>query len=280
MTSSYQLIPGSVPLLISMPHNGQAIPGDIAATMTDKGRAVPDTDWYMDELYQFAQELGAYLLIPKYNRYVIDLNRAPDGENLYPGANSTELCPTTAFDLSPLYLEGMQPDSAENHRRIEQYWQPYHSALEQTLDEIKQRFSGAVLLEAHSILSHVPRFFDGQLPDFNFGTGNGASCSDELINRVNQLDFSPYSTVTNGRFKGGYITRAYGQPEQNIHAVQLELSQATYMRETELSYDQALAAQVQKKLKMLVECLIDYGHSLAVQPSAPQSEQERNDETV
>ncbi|MEW6983714.1 N-formylglutamate deformylase [Colwelliaceae bacterium 6471] len=258
MSNTYELIKGRVPLLISMPHNGEAIPEDIAVTMTEKAQGVPDTDWHKDKLYDFARELGAYILMPKYSRYVIDLNRDPDGVDLYPGANSTELCPTTAFDLSPLYKDDQQPSEHEIMRRITEYWQPYHQAIRTTLDDMHGQHGCAVLLEAHSILSHVPRFFDGQLPDFNFGTANGSSCATELITAIEQLDFSPYSMVTNGRFKGGFITRAYGQPEKNIHAVQLELSQRTYMNEPSDEYNEKLAAQVKPKLQSLVNCLINF----------------------
>ncbi|MEW6990576.1 N-formylglutamate deformylase [Colwelliaceae bacterium 6441] len=261
MSLSYQLIKGRVPLLISMPHNGQEIPADIAEKMSVKARSVPDTDWYKDKLYDFAVELGAYILIPKYNRYVIDLNRDPNGVDLYPGANSTELCPTTAFDLSPLYLNGYQPDDKENQRRISLYWQPYHQAIRQTLADIKQQFDRAVLLEAHSILSHVPRFFDGRLPDFNFGNADGQSCSEEMLTQVKALDYSPYTMVSNGRFKGGFITREYGKPSDNIHALQLELSQITYMNEQTHEYNEQLAAQVKPKLKALVECLIAFAQT-------------------
>jgi N-formylglutamate deformylase len=258
MSTSFQLIKGRVPLLISMPHNGQEIPADIANKMTDQALLVPDTDWYKDKLYDFAVEMGAYILIPKYNRYVIDLNRDPKGVDLYPGANSTELCPTTAFDLSPLYRDGYLPDEQEINRRIALYWQPYHHAIRSTLDEIQQQFGQAVLLEAHSILSHVPRFFEGQLPDFNFGNADGKSCSETLLQKVQSLNFSPYSMISNGRFKGGFITREYGQPANNIHALQLELSQITYMNEATLEYNETLAAQVKPKLKALVECLIEF----------------------
>ncbi|MFQ3267770.1 MAG: N-formylglutamate deformylase [Colwellia sp.] len=188
----------------------------------------------------------------------MDLNRNIDGINLYPGANSTELCPTTAFDLSPLYLTGQEPDEAEVQRRIDGYWQPYHQALKNTLAEMKARYGKVVLLDAHSILSKVPRFFEGQLPDFNFGSANGESCSAELINKVAQLDLSPYSTVVNGRFKGGYITRGYGRPADNIHAVQLELSQHTYMDEPSDQYNQEKAAKVKEKLQDFVQCLADF----------------------
>ena len=256
--ASFTLIKGRVPLLISMPHNGQNIPDDIAATMQPNALKVPDTDWYIDKLYDFAQALGAYIIIPKYSRYVIDLNRNKTNENLYPGANSTELCPTSAFDLTPIYLDGKEPSQSKIERRIEQYWQPYHSALNTTLNEIKQQFGQAVLLEAHSILSKVPRFFTGSLPDFNFGTAEGTSCHRQLINRVEQLDFSPYTTITNGRFKGGFITRQYGKPADNIHALQLELSQRTYMFEPTDQYHQQEADKVKVKLQMLVETLIKF----------------------
>lgn len=263
MTKSFSLHQGSTPLLISMPHNGQAIPDDIAMYMTADGLAVRDTDWHLDKLYDFAEALGASIIAPKYSRYVIDLNRDPKGVNLYPGANSTELCPTTAFDLSPLYHEGKNPSSAEVERRVKLYWQPYHQALANELAAIKQKFGGAVLLEAHSILSHVPRFFDGRLPDFNFGSADGKSCASLLVEQVEAIDFKPYSQVTNGRFKGGYITRAYGDPEQNIHALQLELSQITYIDEQSLRYDSSLAEQVKPKLESLVSTLIAFGAEIS-----------------
>jgi N-formylglutamate deformylase len=258
MNTSYDLVTGTIGMLISMPHNGQSIPDGIINTMTNKGHQVPDTDWYMDKLYDFAQDLGISVIKPKYSRYVIDLNRNIDGVNLYPGANSTELCPTTAFDLSLLYKTGQEPSKAEIQQRIELYWQPYHQALRDTLAEMKAQFGKVVLLDAHSILSKVPRFFEGQLPDFNFGSANGKSCSSELISNIEQLDLSPYSSVVNGRFKGGYITRGYGNPKENIHAVQLELSQHTYMDEPSDHYNEIKAAQVKEKLQLFVKCLADF----------------------
>lgn len=257
-STSYTLTKGRVGLLISMPHNGQQIPDDIAAVMTNAGKQVADTDWYMDTLYDFAALLGVYTITPKYSRYVVDLNRNTTNENLYPGANSTELCPTTAFDLSPLYLDENTPNEQEIERRIALYWQPYHLAIQQTIAEMKQQFDHVILFEAHSILSHVPRFFSGKLPDFNFGTVDNKSCAKALIEQVETLDFSPYTTVTNGRFKGGYITRAYAQPAENIHTLQLELSQQTYMDEPSDHYNEQKATQVKKKLKTLVECLIKF----------------------
>ena len=264
MSKSYTLIKGSVPLLISMPHNGEEIPADIAAVMTAKGHEIADTDWYMDRLYAFAKQLGAFILIPKYNRYVIDLNRDPEGVDLYPGANNTELCPTTAFDLSPLYQTGCVPTTEQIAERVKNYWQPYHQALATTMQAIKAEFGQAVLLEAHSIRSHVPRFFQGKLPDFNFGNADGKSCAPELMSALAGVDYAPYTMVCNGRFKGGYITRAFGKPSKGFHAIQLELSQYTYMDEQTMSYDENLAQQVQVKLTALVKTLIAFSSTVNI----------------
>lgn len=258
MNTIYSLSKGNIGMLISMPHNGQKIPKSIAYTMTDSAKKVADTDWYMNKLYDFAAAMGIYTLMPKYSRYVIDLNRNPSGEALYAGADNTELCPTTAFDLSPLYLKNQQPTPEEIASRVALYWQPYHQVLTKTLIQLKQQYGKIVLLDAHSILSQVPRFFEGKLPDFNFGTANGESCDEALLNRVKGLDLSPYTSISNGRFKGGFITRAYGNPANNIHAIQLELSQHTYMNEPSDDYNEQKAEQVKEKLKKFVKCLADF----------------------
>lgn len=258
MNASYSLSKGNIGMLISMPHNGQQIPKDIAATMTASAKKVADTDWYMDKLYDFAAAMGIYTITPKYSRYVIDLNRNPSGEALYVGADNTELCPTTAFDLSPLYLNNQQPTPQEIANRVEHYWRPYHQSITDTLAQLKQQYGKVVLLDAHSILSQVPRFFTGKLSDFNFGTADGQSCDVSLQKSVQQLDFSPYTTVFNGRFKGGYITRTYGDPKNNVHAIQLELSQYTYMDEPSDHYNEQKAEQVKKQLKSFVQCLVNF----------------------
>lgn len=258
MNSTYSLSTGNIGMLISMPHNGQQIPKSIVDSMTANAQNVADTDWYMDKLYDFAAAMGIYTLTPKYSRYVIDLNRDSSGEALYVGADNTELCPTTAFDSSPLYLNNQQPDQKEINHRIEQYWQPYHQVLADTLKQLKQQYGKVVLLDAHSILSQVPRFFEGKLPDFNFGTADGTSCDNELLKYIEKIDFHPYTSICNGRFKGGYITRAYGDPANNIHAIQLELSQATYMDEPSNHYNKEKAEQVKLKLKNFIQCLVNF----------------------
>jgi N-formylglutamate deformylase len=250
---TFEFVKGNCPILISMPHNGIQIPRHILSTMTGSAKKMVDTDWYLDQLYQFAMDNGCYLINPKFSRYVIDLNRPEDDQNLYPGQDTTELCPTTQFDRQPIYLPNCDPTAEDIRHRVKKYWQPYHRKLKSIITEIKSEFGCALLFEAHSIKSKVPRFFDGLLPDFNFGDYNHHSCSPNLINKIDDWQLKGYTKVVNGRFKGGYITRAYGEPDSNIHAIQLELSQATYMDESKLSFDQSKANQVQLKLVEMFE---------------------------
>ncbi|QCP48980.1 N-formylglutamate deformylase [Trinickia violacea] len=252
----FSLHRGTQPLLISIPHLGTRIADDIAATMTSAAMRVDDCDWHLDRLYAFAKRLGASILIPAYARYVIDLNRPPDGANLYPGQDTTGLLPVDTFDKEPLYQPGREPDEAEMARRRELYWKPYHAALVDELAALKARHGKVLLWEAHSIRSHVPRFFEGRLPDFNFGTSGGATAAAGLAEALADIvtKHGGYTAVANGRFKGGYITRHYGVPASGIHAVQLELSQITYMEERmPYAYDDALAAKVEPLLETLVK---------------------------
>ncbi|GAA4254949.1 N-formylglutamate deformylase [Azospirillum formosense] len=258
---TFRFQPGETPVLLSIPHVGTIVPPDIATTMTDAALAVPDTDWHLDRLYHFAPALGIGFLRPIASRYVIDLNRDPDGAAPHPGAGNTELCPLTTFDHQPVYQPGQEPDAAEVRRRLDAYWRPYHEQLDSELQALKDRFGVAVLFDAHSIRSQVPRFFDGQIQDFSLGTAEGASASPALVGRVmNVLTATGrFSSVQNGRFKGGFITRRYGNPAENIHSIQLELSQVTYMDEqAPFSFREESARQVRPTLERLLSLVVEW----------------------
>jgi N-formylglutamate deformylase len=255
---------GSAPLLVSLPHDGTAIPDAIAARMTPEALRVPDTDWHVGLLYAFAKDLGASVIAPRWSRYVVDLNRPSDGHALYPGRSETALVPFNTFAGKAIYQAGAEPDAEEIATRVETYWRPYHAALQQELQRLREAHGRVVLWDGHSIRSRVPMFFDGQLPDFNLGTANEASCSPALQARLAQMldqlaspAVSEYSHVVNGRFKGGHITRHYGKPEAGIEAVQLELAQCTYMDEDSFEYRPERAANVQRVIRALLqECLV------------------------
>ncbi len=230
----FNFMPGDRPVLISCPHVGTHVPGDIEVRFSNAGRMLADTDWHVDWLYgESAGRLGCALLTATHSRYVIDLNRRPDGAELYAGASNTELCPTSTFDDEPIYLDGVMLSDAEVRGRVTRYWQPYHDKLRQTLDAMVARHGRAVLIEGHSIRSLVPRFFDGRLPDLNLGTAEGDSADGDLAARVMDVFAAAggYTAVHNGRFKGGYITRHYGDPAVGVHALQLEMTQCCYMDE-------------------------------------------------
>ncbi|MFZ6751340.1 N-formylglutamate deformylase [Undibacterium sp. Ren11W] len=262
MSQAFHFHSGHIPLLISMPHVGTVIAPEVSAQLLPVAQEKADTDWHLPLLYNMAQELGASIIHADYSRYVIDLNRSSDDSNLYPGQDTTGLCPLDTFAKQPLYPAGQTPDAAEVQRRITQYWQPYHQQLHSELERLRALHGVAVLWDAHSIASHVPRFFQGQLPDLNFGTADQKSCHPDMQKAlaVTLTDSgTPYSHVFNGRFKGGYITRNYGQPERNIHAVQLEMSQCIYMDEAApYGYRPDLAAQVQPLLRELLATCINW----------------------
>lgn len=249
---------GRVPLLVSIPHMGICLPPEIEADLTEAGLPLTDTDWHLDRLYDFLDQMGVSILMANYSRTLIDLNR--DGRVLYPGQSETEICPTTGFDHQPLYKEGRAPDEAEILRRKQTYWQPYHDKIRTELDRMKAQYGYALLWDAHSIQCQVPRFFDGQLPDLNLGSGDGMSCAPELAQGLLSIArSSSYSAVLNGRFKGGYITRHYGDPAHDIHAIQLEISQIIYMDEApSFEFREARATKLRPTLKAMIDyCLTE-----------------------
>jgi len=257
----YQFKAGSIPLLVSIPHVGTDIPDEVLATMTPAATDKQDTDWHLVRLYEFLGEMGASVLSARWSRYAIDLNRPPENTNLYPGQDTTGLCPVDTFHREPLYLEGRAPDEAEVQRRLQAYWKPYHDQLRAELDRLLALHGRVVLWDAHSIASRVPRFFDGKLPDLNFGTADGKSCADGLTEAIvsRALVQERYSIAVNGRFKGGHITRFYGEPAKGVHAIQLEMCQSTYMDEdAPYGYRADLAAQVQQPLRDKMQAAADW----------------------
>ncbi|MGC1302763.1 MAG: N-formylglutamate deformylase [Caulobacteraceae bacterium] len=221
---------GSAPLIVSIPHTGTEIPSGIEQRLVSSWLGRKDADWHIERLYDFAAELGATTVRTAISRTVIDVNRDPSGVSLYPGQTTTGLCPIETFDGEPLYREAQAPDEAEIATRRATWFAPFHAALFDEIERLKAIHPRVVLYEAHSIRSHMPRLFDGELPQFNLGTNSGASCDDALAVAVERAcDASGRSRVTNGRFKGGWTTRHYGQPGAGVHAIQMELACRGYM---------------------------------------------------
>ena len=264
MSEIFRHLLGNGPLLVSIPHCGTQIPDHLAARMTPAALVLADTDWHVDKIYGFAERLGTHMLMANFSRYVVDLNRDPEGKVLYPGLENSGVVPVDTFDRLPLYRPREEPKEQEVRRRIDVYWRPYHERVQHELERLKERYGFAILFDAHSIRSRVPRFFKDRLTDFNLGTANGAAMDAELGEKLLQIcvDAKDYTSVLNGRFTGAYITRQYGRPAQGVHAVQLELSQITYMDEKPpFRYRPELAAKIEPTLKRVLEALLEWART-------------------
>lgn len=258
-----RLIQGRLPLLISVPHMGTFLPPDVKRRMTPAALKLPDTDWHLDKLYRFAEDMGASVLMATHSRYVVDLNRPMDDADLYPGKLKTGLCPLETFAGEKIYQDGEEPDNIEKINRVAAYWLPYHETLQEEIARLKARFGYALVYDAHSIKSEVPRLFEGKLWDLNLGSADGHSCDEGMAQAALAAAASgAYTAVLNKRFVGGYITRHYGAPAQNVHALQMELTWANYMGE-ELPYAYApdLAEKLQGVLKPVLQAIVEWGRA-------------------
>ena len=268
VTDCFEYYAGESPLLISIPHDGRALPPTIAERMTERGRELPDTDWHVCKLYEFARALGPHVIAANYSRYVVDLNRSHADEALYDSGFVTGLCPEQRFDGEDIYLPGKSVGADEKKDRRAKYWRPYHDKIASSLSDIKDRYGYALLWDAHSIPSKVPLLFDGELPQLNFGTNDGRSCANDVIEPLiaEAKAGGAYSVILNGRFKGGYITRHYGEPANGVHAIQLELAQRCYMSEESLKFDDELASQFQQLLSKVLQAYLAGGASQSKGP--------------
>ena len=256
----FKLRQGNSPLVVSMPHVGTYIPSWLQFRLTKAGLSIADTDWHLEQLYHFLDDLDATVIIATHSRYVIDLNRPADDVSLYPGQNTTGLCPVDAFNQALLYLPNQAPSADEIQKRIAHYWQPYHQALSAELNRVKALHGKALLWDAHSIDSVVPRFFEGTLPHLNLGTADHTSCDRRLAEGVYEVaEQSDFESVMNGRFKGGFITRHYGQPRHDIHAVQLEIATRAYMQAADVTkVDEGLSEMLRPTLRAMMQAMLDW----------------------
>jgi len=252
-----EVVQGNGPIVLGLPHTGTEVPVDVWELLNDRGKALADTDWNIHRLYGGLLDNVTTVRTP-FHRYVIDVNRGPDDASLYPGQNTTGLCPVTDFDGKALYLNGQEPGAREIETRRRTYHQPYHQALSTELSRVQALHGCAILYDCHSIRATIPYLFEGTLPDFNIGTNSSTSCAPSVEKAVEDIcrNAPEYSVVLNGRFKGGWTTRQYGRPADGFHAIQMELAQSTYMQEAPpWSYDEALATKLRTHLSNILNTL-------------------------
>ncbi len=250
------ILGGDGPILLGMPHGGTWLPDAVAARLNGNGRLLADADWHIRQLYEGLLP-SATIVAANFHRYLIDANRDPSGQSLYPGQNTTEICPTTDFDGEPIWQADAQADAEEIRERIAQWHRPYHTAIETELARIKARHGIAILYDCHSIRPVAPFLFEGRLPDFNIGTDEGRTCAPRIEQAVADVCAATgQNWVANGRFKGGWTTRHYGRPADGIHAIQMELSQDLYMDlAPPFPFDDVKASTLRPILKTILEKL-------------------------
>lgn len=250
-----------VPILLSVPHCGTEFPQELRDLYSEKMIKAPDdTDWFVDRLYEFAPELGITMISARISRWVIDLNRDPEEKPLYSdGRTITGLCPTTNFLGEPLYRDKRSTvDSQEVQKRLFTYYYPYHTKIQEILNQLIRRHGQALLWDCHSIRQFVPSIHKEKFPDLILGDADGTSASPGLIEAtLSTLDHSRFQTQHNFPFKGGYITRHFGKPSMGQHALQLEMTKVNYMDETETKYDEGKAQEIGVLLKSVFQKLID-----------------------
>lgn len=252
---THEVFQGDSPIILGLPHTGTHVPADIRAKLNPRGQELADTDWHIEKLYDGLLP-GATTVRALFHRYVIDANRGPDDASLYPGQNTTGLVPLTDFDGAPIWLE--EPSADEIAARKATYHAPYHAALAAEIARVKARHGVAILYDCHSIRSHIPFLFEGTLPDFNIGTDSGRSCAPAIEKATFDLCAATGRThVLNGRFKGGWTTRHYGQPGTGVHAIQMELAQSTHLatESAPFAYDPAKAEAMRQPLRAILEAL-------------------------
>ena len=254
---------GSSPLILSMPHPGTGVPPEVAAQLNARGKLVEDTDWYMRQLYGFAERFAPTIVEAQLSRFVIDLNRDPAGVSLYPGQATTELVPTTTFDGAPIWET--TPDANEIERRKAAYFQPYHTALAAEIARVKAEHGYCVLWDCHSIKSVIPRLFEGTLPTLNLGTNSGESCAPGVeAAAVTAMAGQLLTQIANGRFKGGWITRHYGRPAERVHALQMEIALSAYLTDETApwAFDATKATALQTALSAIIAAALDAAKEL------------------
>lgn len=265
--TTYELRQGTTPLVVGMPHAGTLIPERIAATMTEGALAQPDSAHHVQRLTDFAADKGTTTLASIYCRYVIDLNRSPDGLNRFAGTNNTTLCTTERFDAAPIYHPGLEPGAEEVAARLEAYWMPYHRALKQALDEAHARHGCAGLLDIHTIPADVARFYSTKSPAFSLKSGAGTRAAPALVARIAAVlrEGDRYEVEVDGRFKGGYIVQNYGDPERGYHSLQIEISQANYLND-DGTFNEELATPLRARLIAVVDAILAWTSSNGAKP--------------
>lgn len=245
----------SYPVIISLPHSGTWLPAEMRESLREDA-VLANTDWFLPELYQFLIKKGFTVIENQVNRYVADPNR----ESQMAGVDyqDTVIYQQNTFGNS-LYSETLSKEVIND--RLENYYWPYHHALQELIDQKKQQFAKIYLFDLHSFAEY-PNNDVREPADFVIGNQADQTSSADLRRLLSQLlEETGYSVSNNHPFRGGFITRHYGE-QAGIEALQLEIRYNQYIEnrsfgEEELTeYDPKLFSAIQEKLDRVFEKLV------------------------
>jgi len=218
----------ALPVVASIPHAGTWLPPGYATRLaSDAMRALPMTDWHLPRLFDFLPALGVTVVAATVSRFVIDLNRPPHGEALYPGRFETGLVPLESFDGDPVFSEPpSESDIAAARRDI---YDPYHAARCGLLERRRDEAGRVIQLDLHSVTPAANRISGPLTHEIMLGDRDGASCA-RWLTREAEAAYAQagFSVAVNDPYKGGWITASGGSLD-GVEALQIEMSWAAYM---------------------------------------------------
>lgn len=226
----------TLPIIASIPHAGTFVPQEIQQLFaSSKVAQLPMTDWFLLELYDFLPDLGISVIAANYSRYVVDLNRSPVPLELYPGRFETKLVSDKDFQGKDIFLNYPSDEQIAFYKQS--VHQPYHTALDDLLQDVINSHGKAYLFDLHSIAKHATVIHDELDKDIYLGNRDNKSCSSQWLDSVEQEFLNQdISVQKNSPYKGGYITHHYGLAS-NVHAIQIEMNQSLYISQESVALE-------------------------------------------
>lgn len=250
-----------VPLVVSSPHSGMVWPPDFTPRASEQA-ILTTWDAWVDELWSAAPDAGATLVHARFPRAYIDVNRSEADLDLalidgaWPhaaqptgySARGMGLIRRDALPGVPMYDRALRVDAVEH--RLAAYYRPYRAALRERLDALRAACGAVWLLDCHSMKSHGNRMnvdAGAARPDVVISDRRGRSAAEEHTAWVaDWFGAHGFATRVNDPYQGGDLVRTFGRPDEQRHAIQVEINRARYMDESAVARHQGFDALQQQ----------------------------------
>jgi len=262
-------------VIFASPHSGRDYSWDfLRRTVLDELTIRSSEDAYVDRLYDSAPNHDAVFLKAGAPRAFVDLNRAADELDpaLIEGAPRRGINPRIATGLGVIprvvangrAIYHGKLDMLEARARIDIYWRPYHATLTRLMKENHERFGRAILIDCHSMphdaVTQMVKTKHGR-PDIVIGDRFGASANGDIVDEVESIFAGAgFNVSRNAPFAGAYMTREYGRPSKNHHAIQIEIDRSIYLDEEKVRPNSNFGV-VRTAMKDIVRQIAELGRS-------------------